>query len=157
MNNVGPAYGEVIHENKPLAVHLAAGLLPVKGGEDGKTSIVWEMVESFPSKSEVCLTSIRPDYIALNQLPTQVNSSLVPEPTRSQTKLYKEGDLRKRVDWWQVAVAALLPADLLRYGEVEDEVCLDTKIAAGVEKFPSRRTNQVSWIKLKQVVCILKA
>ena len=109
------------------------------------------MVESFPPKSEVGLTSIRPDHFALHQLSTQVNSSLVPKPTIFQAKLYKEGDLRKWVDWWQVAVNVLLPADLLRHGVVEDEVCLDTKIAAGVEKIPSRRTNQVSWIK--QIVC----
>ena len=84
------AYGVVLYEHAPLAVHLAAGGLPVKGGEYGQTVLVYEGVERIPPESEVCLTPVYPDNTPPHQPPPKVHPSLEPKPPSSLAKLNKE-------------------------------------------------------------------
>ena len=140
--------GVVLKEHVCLHVHVAAGLLPVEGGEDGQAGVmVWEgvvvvdEVELLPPECEVCLTAIQPDNLALHHLTTQVHSFLPPKPPITQAQVNKEGYLCQRVDRGQVAVDPLLPAHLLRHVEAEDEVSPDCQVTAGVEELPTKRTN----------------
>ena len=146
--------GVVLKEHVCLHVHVAAGLLPVEGGEDGQAGVmVWkgvvvvdgvvvgEGVKLLPPECEVCLTAIQPDDLALHHLTTQVHSFLPPKPPITQAQLNKEGYLCQRVDRGQVAVDPLLPAHLLRHVEAEDEVSPDCQVTAGVEELPTKRTN----------------
>ena len=140
--------GVVLKEHVCLHVHVAAGLLPVEGGEDGQAGVmVWkgvvvvDGVELLPPECEVCLTAIQPDHLALHHLTTQVHSFLPPKPPITQAQVNKEGYLCQRVDRGQVAVDPLLPAHLLRHVEAEDEVSPDCQVTAGVEELPTKRTN----------------
>ena len=134
--------GVVLKEHVCLHVHVAAGLLPVEGGEDGQAGVMVDGVVEFPPpECEVCLTAIQPDDLALHHLTTQVHSFLPPKPPITQAKLNKEGYLCQRVDRGQVAVDPLLPAHLLRHVEAEDEVCPDCQVTAGVEELPTKWTD----------------